>query len=484
MNSLSRYPVNLGQSVSTPTNMMMANSNNSPSTPPEKDSYVDYMNLYVKNLDPTVDNTDLFNLFRKFGRIVSARVMSNPISGLSKGYGFVSFGKPEEAALALEEMNGYHFRTKPMIVAYHEPKKPRQEKSTSTTTSSFHSPQPPVDYLTSPYFETRHPHEGIDDVDHISMSMKDLSVGMNNNSRDVMTPLVPRKLSTIAVVENSFSPPPIRNNTSPQFASRPSLASLASGASIQPAPPVVYEKIEEEEPQQPQQEPHHQNKRPSIGRRLSSESMNSVMTESSAHIQRQRMTDAVKKCVSFGPEDTSDIVDMLLTLKKKERSICLFNPDFLKDKIRAAIEALEVCEDDDEEDEKIEVSPPLNRKEKIELKHRAYVPPVVKSISPPPPTVDNVVIPPRKSKAIPIVAPTNKTSEIQTLLNSFEGKAIHEQKQLLGDQLFPLVKATGVKHAPRVTIRLLDTIALNELANIMFDKDLLKVQVDKVFAGL
>lgn len=72
--------------------------------------------------------------------------------------------------------------------------------------------------------------------------------------------------------------------------------------------------------------------------------------------------------------------------------------------------------------------------------YRAYVPPVMKSISPPPPTVDNVVIPPRKSKAIPIVAPTNKASEIQTMLSSFEGKAIHEQKQLLGDQLFPLVK--------------------------------------------
>lgn len=123
------------------------------------------MNLYVKNLDPTVDNTDLFNIFRKFGRIVSARVMSNPQNGLSKGYGFVSFGKPEEAALALEEMNGYQFRTKPMIVAYHEPKKPRQEKSSSTTTSSFHSPPAPVmmDYNTTttpPYFEARHPHEG------------------------------------------------------------------------------------------------------------------------------------------------------------------------------------------------------------------------------------------------------------------------------------------------------------------------------------
>lgn len=128
----------------------------------ESTGFVDYMNLYVKNLDPTVDNTDLFNIFRKYGRIVSARVMSNPATGLSKGYGFVSFGKPEEAALALKETDGMQYRTKPMIVAYHEPKKPRQEKSTSTTTSSFHSPPPtaPIDYATTPYFETRHPHEG------------------------------------------------------------------------------------------------------------------------------------------------------------------------------------------------------------------------------------------------------------------------------------------------------------------------------------
>lgn len=120
------------------------------------------MNLYVKNLDPTVDNNDLFNIFRKYGRIVSARVMTNPHTGQSKGYGFVSFSKPEEANLALNEMDGVQYRSKPMVVAYHEPKKPRQEKSTSTTTSSFHSPPPtaPIDYMAAPYFEARHPHEG------------------------------------------------------------------------------------------------------------------------------------------------------------------------------------------------------------------------------------------------------------------------------------------------------------------------------------
>lgn len=127
---------------------------------------MDYMNLYVKNLDPDVDNNELFNAFRRFGRIVSARVMTNPATGQSKGYGFVSFSNFEDAGNALEDMNGQFLRTKPLIVAYHEPKKPRQEKSTSTTTSSFHSP-PPFDYVSTPYFEAKHPYEGIYSYVHI-----------------------------------------------------------------------------------------------------------------------------------------------------------------------------------------------------------------------------------------------------------------------------------------------------------------------------
>jgi hypothetical protein len=143
---------------------------------------------------------------------------------------------------------------------------------------------------------------------------------------------------------NSFTPPPIR--TSPQFASRPSLASLASGASIQQAPAALYEKIE--------QEMILEEKPRTLRRKGSLESVSSTMTESSAKVQRQRMTEAVKRCGNYG-NDLPDIVDMLLTLKKKERSICLFNPDFLKDKINAAVEALEVCEDDDEKDEQDEL---------------------------------------------------------------------------------------------------------------------------------
>lgn len=41
---------------------------------------------------------------------------------------------------------------------------------------------------------------------------------------------------------------------------------------------------------------------------------------------------------------------------------------------------------------------------------------------------------------------------------------------MLGDHLYPYVKRTGVRRAPKVTVYLLDTIKPEELATIMFDK--------------
>ncbi|OAD81062.1 hypothetical protein PHYBLDRAFT_8303, partial [Phycomyces blakesleeanus NRRL 1555(-)] len=85
-------------------------------------------NLYIKNLDSSITSDDLKPLFNKFGKIVSARVMSNPFTGVSKGYGFVSYGKSEEARAARDEMDNVMVRGKPLIVAYHEPKKGRQQQ--------------------------------------------------------------------------------------------------------------------------------------------------------------------------------------------------------------------------------------------------------------------------------------------------------------------------------------------------------------------
>ncbi|CAK7346720.1 unnamed protein product [Dovyalis caffra] len=73
-------------------------------------------NLYLKNLDDTIDDEKLKELFSDFGSITSCKVMLDQ-QGLSKGSGFVAFSTPEEALRALNEMNGKMIGKKPLYVA-------------------------------------------------------------------------------------------------------------------------------------------------------------------------------------------------------------------------------------------------------------------------------------------------------------------------------------------------------------------------------
>lgn len=54
------------------------------------------VNLYVKNLDDSVDDEVLKQNFEAYGKITSAKVMCDD-NGRSKGFGFVCFEKPDEA---------------------------------------------------------------------------------------------------------------------------------------------------------------------------------------------------------------------------------------------------------------------------------------------------------------------------------------------------------------------------------------------------
>ena len=91
---------------------------------------VDPTNLFVKGLDPIVTSQDLFAAFKPFGRIVSARVMRDEHTGLSKEFGFVSYTRAEDAAMAQQAMNGQGLdttqgMTQAITVRFHEPKKQR-----------------------------------------------------------------------------------------------------------------------------------------------------------------------------------------------------------------------------------------------------------------------------------------------------------------------------------------------------------------------
>ncbi|KAM3183289.1 hypothetical protein ACTXT7_010638 [Hymenolepis weldensis] len=73
-------------------------------------------NLYVKNLDDTIDDARLKETFSKCGNITSAKVILDQ-SGISKGFGFVCFSTPEEANEAIK-LNGTFMGSKPLYVGF------------------------------------------------------------------------------------------------------------------------------------------------------------------------------------------------------------------------------------------------------------------------------------------------------------------------------------------------------------------------------
>ena len=62
--------------------------------------------LYVGNLPYGLSSSELEQMFSAHGTVESAEVISDRITGRSRGFGFVEMGSDQDAQAAIEALNG------------------------------------------------------------------------------------------------------------------------------------------------------------------------------------------------------------------------------------------------------------------------------------------------------------------------------------------------------------------------------------------
>lgn len=81
------------------------------------------MNLVVKNLPESVNAYYLEILFTKFGEVDYTKVVYDRVTGEHKGIGFVEMPSDDEAAKAMEELNGKEINGQQIEVEKAKPRK-------------------------------------------------------------------------------------------------------------------------------------------------------------------------------------------------------------------------------------------------------------------------------------------------------------------------------------------------------------------------
>lgn len=80
------------------------------------------MNIYIGNLDYSVNETELQNIFSEFGSVSSVKIVSDKFTGKSKGYAFVEMPDDSQGSSAIQALNGKAIKDRNITVSEARPK--------------------------------------------------------------------------------------------------------------------------------------------------------------------------------------------------------------------------------------------------------------------------------------------------------------------------------------------------------------------------
>ncbi|KAF8586869.1 hypothetical protein K439DRAFT_1339680 [Ramaria rubella] len=524
---------------------------------------IDPCNLFCKNLDPDIDSNGLFAQFRRFGQIVSARVMRND-NGQSRGFGFVSFQTPDQAASAMQAMNGIIVGSKQLVVRLHEPKQLRQEKLAHRfgSGSSSHPRRRSGSGATSPtlseggesYWGRSSPGGPVSPggpIERVRRSSGsyytaalagNLNLPMRYDELSALSPVVRREVLTgelsrrvkdipeVTVADNEVDSvvdallglslhqvvDGIQDSAklAEQVRNAKDLLSSTTGeaqpSTHSPSPAGSHDSrlLDPNALNATASAPEHPSTPLSLSASLSTPPRTSSPSGSVAPgaSERERLMAAVTR---LEPKNAAEITELLMSLSKRERALCLFNIEVLKTKVAEASEVLQVITVDDDPsavESNVKGPPPPaapsvpavpvtpHSKSNPSTSDDSPQTPELSSGGPsaaaspgsPPPTPSQGNVHTLASlarlpaaeivrlassssatglplaKADPLV-----TEETNKFIDGLQGKPTQQQKQLLGEKLFRVVKTFGVKSAPKITIALLDQEDIRSLAHLM-----------------
>ena len=86
------------------------------------------MNIFVGSLPFSLKETELKELFEGYGEVVSAKIITDKLSGRSKGFGFIEMTNDEDAQNAITGLNGTEIGGRKIVVNKSEPRSDSDRK--------------------------------------------------------------------------------------------------------------------------------------------------------------------------------------------------------------------------------------------------------------------------------------------------------------------------------------------------------------------
>jgi RNA recognition motif-containing protein len=83
------------------------------------------MNIYVANLNFDIQSEELKEVFTPYGEVTSANVITDKVTGRSRGFGFVEMSDDTAAKTAIAELDGSDFGGRAIKVNEAKPREDR-----------------------------------------------------------------------------------------------------------------------------------------------------------------------------------------------------------------------------------------------------------------------------------------------------------------------------------------------------------------------